>query len=129
MNCPSDRLYHRDHLWVRQDEGEKVIIGVTDYAQEQLGQVVFVECSKPGAELRQGVSFGTIESAKTASELIAPVSGIVKAVNEKLRQEPWLVNEDPYGEGWILKLAAGNTGEFAGLLDSKAYLRLLLGAG
>jgi glycine cleavage system H protein len=114
---------------VQQGEGEELSIGVTDYAQEQLGQVVFVECLKPGTELRQGVSFGTIESAKTASELIAPVSGFVKAINEKLQQEPWLVNEDPYGQGWILKLVPSNIEEFKELLDSRAYHRLLLGAG
>ncbi len=127
MNCPSDRLYHRGHLWVQQDDSKEMIIGVTDYAQEQLGQVVYVDYPEPGTEIQQGAAFGTIESAKTASDLIAPISGVITAVNDKLRQEPWLVNEDPYGQGWILRLASSNNAEFSELMDSKAYLDFLLG--
>ncbi len=118
------RSYSEDHLWLEPDGSGGATVGVTRYAQEELGDILFVELPEPGTELVQGQSFGVIESVKTASELIAPASGRVMAVNEVLREEPWQVNDSPEGEGWILKMSCAESDPGASLMDAGAYEEL-----
>lgn len=118
------RCYSQDHLWLESDGSGGAIVGVTHYAQEELGDILFVELPEPGTELVQGQSFGVIESVKTASELIAPASGQVAAANEALREEPWQVNDSPEGEGWILKMNCAEADPCASLMDADAYEEL-----
>jgi glycine cleavage system H protein len=113
------RLYTKSHEWLTV-EGKSVTVGITDFAQAQLGDVVFLELPKPGRTLDLGESFGVVESVKAASDLYAPVSGRVAAVNEQLAAKPELINSDPYGDGWILKLEL--TGDLPNdLMDEAAY--------
>ena len=114
---PDDLMYSRTHEWVRTEDG-MVVIGITDYAQEQLGEVVYAELPKVGLSVDAGEEIGTLESVKAVSEVVSPVAGEVIAVNEQLGSEPNLVNEDPYGDGWLVKIA-GSADE--DLLDSAAY--------
>lgn len=123
MSYPADFKYTKDHEWVRTADGDAVI-GITDYAQAQLGDVVFVELPAVGRALKQGEVFGTIESVKAVSELYAPVSGEVVAVNDALSGSPETVNKDPHG-AWIIKVKPSNTGELGTLLDSAAYTALV----
>jgi glycine cleavage system H protein len=116
---PADLKYTKDHEWVRAGDGEAVI-GITNYAQAQLGDVVFVELPAIGRTVKQGEVFGTIESVKAVSELYAPVSGEVVAVNDTLSTSPESVNKDPHG-AWIIKVKPSNTGELGALLDATAY--------
>ena len=117
----SKRCYSQDHLWLESDGAGMAAVGVTRYAQEELGDILFVELPEPGAELVQDQSFGVIESVKTASELIAPASGRVVEVNEALREEPWQVNDSPEGDGWILKMSCAEPDPCASLMDAEAY--------
>jgi glycine cleavage system H protein len=118
----ADRRYTKTHEWVAVD-GKTVTVGITDFAQSQLGDVVFLELPSPGRTLAERESFGVVESVKAASDLYAPVAGRIAAVNEKLTGKPELVNSDPYGEGWILKLEL--TGELpSDLLDEAAYKKV-----
>jgi glycine cleavage system H protein len=122
----ADRRYTKTHEWVTVD-GKTVTVGITDFAQAQLGDVVFLELPSPGRKLALRESFGVVESVKAASDLYAPVAGRISAVNDKLTTKPELINSDPYGEGWILKL------ELAGdlpsdLLDESAYKKVTEGA-
>lgn len=113
------RLYTKSHEWLTVD-GKSVTVGITDFAQSQLGDVVFTELPKPGRKLDAGESFGVVESVKAASDLYSPVSGRVAAVNEQLAAKPELINSDPYGDGWILKLDL--TGDLpTDLMDEAAY--------
>ena len=116
---PADLKYTKDHEWVR-SAGAEAIIGITDYAQAQLGDVVFVELPAVGRAIKQGEVFGTIESVKAVSELYAPVSGEVVAVNDALSTSPESVNKDPHG-AWIIKVKPSNAGELGSLLDATAY--------
>jgi glycine cleavage system H protein len=116
---PADLKYTKDHEWVRTDGGTAVV-GITDYAQAQLGDVVFVELPAVGRTIKQGEVFGTIESVKAVSELYAPVSGEVVAVNDALSTSPESVNKDPHG-AWIIKVKPSNAGELGSLLDATAY--------
>ena len=116
---PADLKYTKDHEWVR-SAGAEATIGITDYAQAQLGDVVFVELPAVGRAIKQGEVFGTIESVKAVSELYAPVSGEVVAVNDALSTSPESVNKDPHG-AWIIKVKPSNAGELGALLDSTAY--------
>ncbi|MCY3852718.1 MAG: glycine cleavage system protein GcvH [Gammaproteobacteria bacterium] len=118
------RCYSQDHLWLEPDGSGGAAVGVTHYAQEELGDILFVELPEPGTELVQGQSFGVIESVKTASELIAPASGQVVAANEILREEPWQVNDSPEGEGWILKMNCTEANPCASLMDADSYEEL-----
>ena len=118
------RCYSQDHLWLEPDGSDGATVGVTRYAQEELGDILFVELPEPGTELVQGQSFGVIESVKTASELIAPASGQVVAANEALREEPWQVNDSPEGDGWILKMDCAESDPCASLMDADAYEEL-----
>lgn len=118
------RCYSQDHLWLEPDGSGRAAAGVTRYAQEELGDILFVELPEPGTELVQGQSFGIIESVKTASELIAPATGRVAEVNEVLREEPWQVNDSPEDDGWILKMDCAESDPCASLMDADAYEEL-----
>ena len=117
---PTDRKYTKEHEWVKPDE-DLATVGITDYAQEQLGDIVYVELPQPGDTLSQFESFGIIESVKAASDLFAPISGEVVAVNEELVDRPELVNEDPYGDGWLLKVNPEDKSEMDGLMTAEEY--------
>ena len=121
-DIPKDLLYTEDHEYLKPaGEPGVVYIGVTDYAQGELGDIVFVELPKVGAKFSRHDVFGTIEAVKAVSELFAPVSGEVLEVNSRLDGEPALVNNDPYGDGWMIKVRLANEGEKQGLLDAAAY--------
>jgi glycine cleavage system H protein len=120
MNIPTDLRYSREHEWVRVD-GSTARIGITDFAQDSLGDVVFVQLPDVGLEVVAGASASEIESTKSVSDVYVPVSGEVSAVNAALAEKPELVNSDPYGEGWILELTLGDPSELEALLDADAY--------
>jgi glycine cleavage system H protein len=117
---PDDRRYLESHEWVRAD-GDAAQVGISDFAQDELGDIVFVELPAVGDEVTQDEAFGVIESIKAVSDLYAPVSGTVTAVNEALEQEPELVNESPYGDGWLLELDLADEGELDALLSADEY--------
>jgi glycine cleavage system H protein len=120
MEFPGDIRYTKDHEWLRL-EREEGVIGITDFAQDALGDVVFVELPSVGAVLTQGQTFGVVESNKTVSDLFAPVGGRVVAVNQALRDQPELVNGDPYGAGWMIRIAPARREDVEQLLDAAAY--------
>ena len=120
MEFPEDVRYTKEHEWLRLENGEGVV-GITDFAQDSLGDVVFVELPAVGTVLTQGQAFGVVESNKTVSDLFAPVGGRVLGVNQALREEPELVNRDPYGAGWMIRIAVSNRDEVKALLDATAY--------
>jgi len=124
MNFPDDLRYTAEHEWVRLD-GDRVRIGITDFAQDQLGDVVFVALPEVGAEVAAGDAFAEIESTKSVSDIYAPVTGAVQAVNADLVDRPEAVNGDPYGEGWICELSIADPAELDGLLDAAAYRALV----
>ena len=115
--------YTKDHEWLRMD-GEVATIGITPYAQEKLGDLVYVELPRVGTKFEKGAAIAVVESVKAASDVYAPVGGEVVAINEKLSSEPELVNAEPTGNGWLLKIKIGNTAELATLLDEPAYSAL-----
>ncbi len=119
-NVPENLHYSKDHEWVR-TEGDIAVIGITDYAQNSLGDVVYVELPKAGEAFSANESFGSVESVKAVSEMFTPVSGNVVEVNESLNDEPEKVNGDPYGEGWMVKLKMSNSGEVDSLLTAAEY--------
>jgi glycine cleavage system H protein len=121
---PKELRYTKEHEWARRT-GSTVVVGVTAHAQEALGDVVYVDLPKIGATLTAGSSFGTVESTKAVSELFAPLSGKVVKVNQTLSDEPHLINQDPYGKGWIVEVDPSKPGELEGLMDADAYGRLL----
>ncbi len=120
INYAADRKYSESHEWVKQD-GDTATIGISDYAQNQLGDVVFVELPAVGAQLQQGKTFGVVESVKAASDLYAPVSGTVTETNGKLTESPEVVNQDALGAGWMLKVRLSNPAELDKLLDAATY--------
>jgi glycine cleavage system H protein len=120
MSYPDDLAYSREHEWVRVDGG-RATIGITSFAADELGDIVFVELPEVGAALSQFASFGVVESVKAVSDLYAPVSGEVVEVNDALRESPELLNADPFGEGWIARVELANRGELDTLLDADAY--------
>jgi glycine cleavage system H protein len=122
MSVPNELLYNRSHEWIRV-EGETVVVGITHYAQDQLGEVVYVELPEVGTGVSASEELGTLESVKAVSEFLAPVAGEVLEVNERLEDEPNLVNEDPYGDGWLVKISGTTEGE--DLLDAEGYQELL----
>jgi len=124
MHLPEELKYTKDHEWTRID-GETAVVGITDYAQSELGDIVYVELPEVGTSVKQGESFGTIEAVKAVSDLYAPVSGEVIAVNDKLNDSPELVNRDPYGEGWMIKIKMADPAELEKLLDKSQYEALL----
>ena len=119
-NVPEDLHYSKDHEWVRAD-GEIATIGITDYAQNSLGDVVYVELPKKGDEFATNESFGSVESVKAVSEVFTPVSGEVAEINEQLNDTPEKVNADPYGEGWMIRVRMSNSGEVDSLLTAAEY--------
>ncbi len=120
MNIPANLKYTSEHEWIRQ-EGDIAYVGITDYAQEQLGDIVFVDIQTEGETLAAGDTFGTIEVVKTISDLFIPVSGEVLEQNEALADQPELVNKDPYGEGWLIKIKPAADADFDALLDAEGY--------
>ncbi|MDO4949340.1 MAG: glycine cleavage system protein GcvH [Bacteroidales bacterium] len=124
MNYPKDIKYTNEHEWIRV-EGDEAVVGITDYAQDQLGDIVYLDITSVGETLGQNEVFGTVEAVKTVSELYLPVAGEVLEMNESLNDHPELVNSDPYGEGWIVKIRIDNASELDGLLDADAYQALL----
>ncbi|MBU6227201.1 MAG: glycine cleavage system protein GcvH [Acidobacteria bacterium] len=123
MQVPADLIYSSDHEWIRRD-GSTVRMGITDYAQDALGDVVFVQVPSVGATVAKGQSFSEVESTKSVSDIYAPVSGKVTAVNAALGNTPELVNSDPYGEGWICEIEMTNEAELGDLLDAAGYSAL-----
>ena len=124
MNVPAELKYTKEHEWIRV-EGDEAVVGITDYAQSQLGDIVFVECETVGDALEAGETFGTIEAVKTVSDLYLPVAGEVLEFNEELENEPELVNKDPYGKGWIVKIKISDETELDGLLNADAYKAMI----
>lgn len=120
MSNPTDCRYTREHEWVRKD-GDTYVVGITHYAQDSLGDVVFVELPEVGASISEGASFGVVESVKAASDLYAPLSGEIVEVNERLRDEPDLVNHHPYDAGWMLRVRGSAGASLDGLMDAYAY--------
>ena len=120
MNVPEELKYTEDHEWAK-IEGDVAIIGITDYAQGELGDVVFVELPEVGSTISKGETFGTIEAVKAVADLFAPLSGEVVEVNEKLGAEPETVNKDPYGEGWMIKVKLSDPAEVDSLMNAKQY--------
>jgi len=120
MNIPDDLRYTKEHEWVR-IEGNTVTIGITDHAQEQLGDIVYAELPSEGEEISKDEALGSIESVKAVSDCYCPVSGKVIEINNLLSESPETINEDPYGEGWIVKLEMSNTSDLEGLLNDATY--------
>ena len=120
MNFPADLKYSSDHEWVRQD-GDTVTLGITDFAQSELGDVVFVEMPELGAKVSRDKAMGTIEAVKTVSDIISPVNGEVIEVNEGLEDAPETVNDDPYGEGWMVRIRLADASELDALMDAGKY--------
>lgn len=120
MNIPSELKYTSDHEWIR-IEGNTAIVGITDFAQRELGDIVFVDISTEGKELKSGEIFGTVEAVKTVSDLFLPVSGTILEVNPGLESNPEAVNSDPYGAGWMIKMNIDNPEELTSLLSAEAY--------
>jgi len=124
MNFPKELKYTKDHEWLRV-EGDNVYVGITAFAQGELGDIVFVDIDTEGEELEKEEVFGSVEAVKTVSDLFMPIKGEVLAFNEKLEDEPELINTDPYGAGWIIKIAVADAGELDALLDADAYKELV----
>lgn len=124
MNIPQDLRYTKDHEWIKVD-GEEAVIGITDFAQNELGDIVYVEIETVGDDLSSGDVFGTVEAVKTVSDLFMPVSGNVKEVNPSLENEPEIVNGDPYGNGWMIKITLANSDEVDNLLTADQYKELI----
>ena len=126
LSFPDDVRYAESHEWAR-SEGDRVKVGITDYAQDQLGDIVFVELPEVGETFDKGEEFGTVESVKAVSELYLPVAGEVVAVNSSLEESPEKVNNAPYGDGWMIEVKADNPSELDGLMSKEAYLETLKG--
>jgi glycine cleavage system H protein len=124
MNVPENLKYTKDHEWIRV-EGQEAFIGVTDFAQGELGDIVFVEVETEGDELEKEEIFGTIEAVKTVSDMFMPIGGEVLEFNERLEEAPDLINSDPYGEGWIVKIKITDSSELEELLSADQYKELL----
>ena len=124
MNFPTNVKYTSEHEWIR-IENDEAIIGITDYAQDQLGDIVFVDVTAEGETLEQGEVFGTIEVVKTVSDLFLPIGGEIVEVNPELEEHPELVNKDPYGEGWIIRIKPTDASQMDELLDAEAYKKII----
>lgn len=125
MNFPSELKYTKEHEWIKMIDDTTALVGITEFAQGELGDIVYVEVETVDDALAADEIFGTIEAVKTVSDLFLPIAGTVTEFNEKLADEPELVNADPYNEGWIIKLAIENPSDLDGLLDSEAYKSLI----
>lgn len=124
MNFPEELKYTKDHEWLRVEE-DNVYVGITAFAQGELGDIVFVDVDTEGEELEKEEVFGSVEAVKTVSDLFMPINGEVLAFNEKLEDEPQLINSDPYGEGWIIKISASDVSELNSLLSADSYKELV----
>lgn len=124
MNIPADLKYTKDHEWIR-IEGSEATIGITDFAQNELGDIVYVDIPTVGEEVSREAIFGTVEAVKTVSDLFMPLSGTVNAANTSIDQNPESVNKDPYGTGWMIKITLSNPEEIGQLLDAEAYKSLI----
>ena len=124
MNFPANLRYTKDHEWIKLD-GTTATIGITDFAQRELGDIVYVEIETVGKALEAEVVFGTVEAVKTVSDLFLPIAGTITEVNPVLGSSPELVNNDPYGEGWMVKMTVNNPADVAGLMDAAAYQNLV----
>ena len=124
MNFPEELKYTKDHEWLRVEE-DNVYVGITAFAQGELGDIVFVDVDTEGEELEKEEVFGSVEAVKTVSDLFMPINGEVLAFNEKLEDEPELINSDPYGEGWIIKISALDVSELNSLLSAESYKELV----
>ncbi len=124
MDFPKDLKYHKEHTWVKV-EGNRALIGITDHAQEELGDIVYVELPERGSESEQDESFGTVESAKAISELFAPISGRVVDINEDLADQPELINDDPYDSGWLVEIEMSDPSELDSLLTADIYKKYI----
>ena len=124
MNFPEDLRYTKDHEWIKMD-GNIATIGITDFAQGELGDIVYVEIETKGKPLAAQTVFGTVEAVKTVSDLFLPVSGIINEVNPALQTRPEVVNTDPYGEGWMIKMSVDNPADVGSLMDAAAYEKLI----
>ncbi len=124
MNIPDELLYTKDHEWIR-IEGDTATVGITDFAQGELGDIIFVEFPTVGDTFSQGDTFGTVEAVKTVADLFIPVSGEISVVNDALDDAPEKVNSDPYGDGWMVKIRLSDSSEVDNLLDSAAYQALV----
>jgi glycine cleavage system H protein len=125
MNFPADCRYTKEHEWVKVENGNTVLVGVTDFAQGELGDIVYIEIETVGQSLAADEIFGSVEAVKTVSDLFLPVSGKVLEINSKLNDEPELVNNDPYGDGWMIKLEVENLADLDTLMDVEAYKTLI----
>jgi len=125
MNVPDDRRYTNDHEWARADDGGRVRVGITDYAQDALGDVVFVQLPEVGATVTAGGSLGEVESTKSVSDVYAPVAGVIVEVNGELGDAPQRLNDDPYGDGWICVIEPADAAALDALLDAAAYAALI----
>jgi glycine cleavage system H protein len=124
MNIPVDLRYTTDHEWIRLT-GKTAVVGITEFAQGELGDIVFVEIETVGNHIDKGSAFGTIEAVKTVSDLFMPVSGKVTGLNEKINDSPDLINKDPYGEGWLISMDVDDPGQLGQLMDAKAYAAMI----
>jgi glycine cleavage system H protein len=124
MNLPADLRYTSDHEWIRLT-GKTAVVGITEFAQGELGDIVFVEIETVGNHIDKGNTFGTIEAVKTVSDLFMPVSGKVTDLNERINDAPDLINKDPYGEGWLIKMDVDDTAQIDQLMDAKAYAAMI----
>lgn len=125
MKHPEDLKYTREHEWIRDNGDQTATVGITDFAQSELGDVVFVELKEKGTKLEQDESFGTVEAVKTVSELYSPITGEILEINDKLEDEPEVINEDPYGDGWMIKISIGDPTQLENLMDSEAYKKII----
>lgn len=125
MNVPSKLKYTREHEWIRNNEDGTGTIGITDFAQQELGDIVFVELEEPGFEFQQNDSFGTVEAVKTVSDLFAPVSGEILEINDQLEDDPEAVNRDPYGDGWLVRVKLTAEDELDQLLTNDQYQTII----
>lgn len=124
MNVPANLLFTKDHEWIK-IEGSEALIGITDYAQTELGEIVYVELPAVGDSIAMESTFGTVEAVKAVSDLFMPVSGEVLDINKMLEDKPELINEDPYGEGWMIRIKLNNPAETDSLLSPEAYSQII----
>ncbi|GAA4431891.1 glycine cleavage system protein GcvH [Pontibacter saemangeumensis] len=124
MNLPENLKYTKDHEWVRV-EGDVAVVGITDFAQSELGDIVYVDIDTVNKQVSQEDVFGTVEAVKTVSDLFSPLSGTVLEVNQKLENSPELVNSDPYGDGWIIRMSIGDASQIEGLLTAEGYREVI----
>lgn len=126
MNYPDELKYTREHEWIRDNGDGTATVGITDFAQSELGDIVFVELEGKGFEFEQEEIFGTVEAVKTVSELFAPVDGEIVEINEQLEEHPELVNDDPYGEGWMIKIKLGEASQLDDLMSAEEYQKIIV---